>query len=321
MLAAGLTVLAFSRMTAQAPAVSPRDSARAAFNGQTITIWYGKPAVRGRKVFGVVVPYYKVWRTGDREATVLRTDLDLEMEGAIVPRGSYSLYSIPAETRWKLIINKQTGQWGTVYDPRRDLARLDVAPKPTKAPAESLQFRIEKTGRDGGVIRIEWEQTSIAVPFRISRDTLVPSPRDSVELQVEGARLTVDYGRPSVRGRKIFGGIVPYGKIWRAGANAATGFVTTTDLLIGGVTVPKGKYTLYALPGSKEWMLIVNRQTGQWGTVYDAGRDLARVKMTKRLLREPVERFTIELVPQGTHGAVLRLMWERTLVTVPLKIK
>jgi hypothetical protein len=154
---AGLLIVGAAVAVAQSPVISPRDSARMTFNGHRVSITFGKPAVRGRRIFGGVVPFYKVWRTGDREATILRTDLDLEVEGAIIPRGAYSVYTIPAEDRWKLIINKQVGQWGTVYDPRLDLARIDLVPRPLKVPAESLAFRFEKTGSETGVLRLEWE--------------------------------------------------------------------------------------------------------------------------------------------------------------------
>ena len=306
---------------AQSPVVSPRDSVRITFNGRRISVAYGKPAVRGRWIFGGAVPYYKVWRTGAGEATILHTDADLEMDGAVVPRGSYSLYTIPAEGRWKFILNKQTGQWGTVYDARLDLARMEVSPKTLRAPAESLAFRLEKTGTDAGVIRLEWDRTAIAVPFKVSRDSLLPSPRDSATFTSSAARIVIDYGRPSMRGRKIFGGVVPYGQVWRAGANAATSFSTTADLLLGTVTVPRGSYTLYVLPDRDGSKLIVNTQTGQWGTVYTPGKDLARIPMKRRSLRTPMEKFTIEIVPQGVAGGEVRLQWERTLFAVPFRIK
>src|SRR5271166_6429219 len=91
--------------------------------------------------------------------------------------------------------------------------------------------------------------------------------------------VTIQYSRPSVRGRKIFGGLVPYNEVWRTGANAATGLKTDVALNIGGANVPAGSYTLYTLPGPTSWKLIINKQTGQWGTEYSQGQDLARVEM------------------------------------------
>src|SRR5687767_13625148 len=100
--------------------------------------------------------------------------------------------------------------------------------------------------------------------------------------------VTINYSAPSKRGRAVMGSLVPYGKVWRTGANAATTLTTTTDLMIGSLHVPAGKYTLFTIPGEREWTLIVNKQTGQWGTNYDQKQDLGRVKMTVKPLKAPV---------------------------------
>ncbi len=306
---------------AQKPIIASRDSVKIVIDGKKISITYGRPSMRGRKIFGDFVPYYKVWRTGDGAATTLTTEADLEMDGAVVPRGSYTLYTLPAEERWKLIINKQTGQWGTVYHPQSDLARIDLRVKTLKTPVEDLAFKLENNGGESGTLRIEWEQTSLSVPFHVSKDLLLPSPRDSVELSVDGKRILIDYGRPSMRGRKIMGGVVPFGKVWRTGANAATGFVTTGDLLIGGKRIPKGSYTLYTLPSAGQWELIINKQTGQWGTVYNRKRDLLRLPLRKNTLGQPVEKFTISLEPKGKNSGTLTLEWERTRLSTGFQVQ
>jgi hypothetical protein len=145
------------------------------------------------------------------------------------------------------------------------------------------------------------------------------SPRDSAVATLGGGRVAVNYGRPFKRGRVIFGGIVPWGEVWRTGANAATGFVATRELVIGGETVPAGRYTLWTLPSQEGWKLIINRQTGQWGTEYDAAQDLVRIDMRTRRLDAAVEAFTIKLEPQG-DGAVLRLQWDATEAFVPITL-
>lgn len=121
--------------------------------------------------------------------------------------------------------------------------------------------------------------------------------------------ITIEYGQPHARGRPIAGGVVPYDRVWRTGANAATSLVTDLDLVIGGARVPRGSYTLYSLPSRTGWKLIINRQTGQWGTEYDPSQDLARVEMRRRVLREPLESFTMWLVPTGGARGVLRMAW------------
>lgn len=138
----------------------------------------------------------------------------------------------------------------------------------------------------------------------------------------DGKTITIDYSRPSMRGRAIFGGLVPYGQVWRTGANAATTLKTDTDLVIGGATVPAGTYTLYTVPEEKKWTLIINKQTGQWGTKYDQAQDLARVEMKlSKPATAPVEQFTIGFDQSGTTKAVLKLEWADTLAKVDIAEK
>jgi hypothetical protein len=149
----------------------------------------------------------------------------------------------------------------------------------------------------------------------------VLSPRDTVSLAVgTGRRIYIDYGRPSMRGRRIMGGLVPYGRVWRTGANAATTFVTDVDLEVGGVEVRRGTYTLYTIPTPAGWTLIVSRQTGQWGTQYESARDLARIPMQVAPLRQPVEQFTIALEQTRPGTGNLALSWETTRAWVPFRV-
>lgn len=148
----------------------------------------------------------------------------------------------------------------------------------------------------------------------------VLSPRDTVRAAIGGANLMVDYGRPMKRGREIFGGIVPWGKVWRTGANAATQLRTDRDLVIGGVAVPAGTYTLWTIPDREGWKLVVNRQTGQWGTEYHADQDLARIDMQASETSSAVERFTIAIVPEGPGGQ-LQLTWDRTVAAVRFSVR
>lgn len=146
------------------------------------------------------------------------------------------------------------------------------------------------------------------------------SPRDTVRAVVGGANLMIDYGRPHKRGRAIYGSVVPYGQVWRTGANAATQFSTDADLLVAGQMIPAGKYTLWTVPTPTGATLIVNKETGQWGTEYKEAQDLVRIPMTTDRLPSEVEQFTIAIVPQGEAG-VLQLQWDTTALSVPISVK
>lgn len=163
---------------------------------------------------------------------------------------------------------------------------------------------------------------SIAVLFAFSaladHDTKkkpLSPPQEVMHSAGKGKTVTINYSAPSKRGRPIMGKLVPYGQVWRTGANAATTLTTTTDLMVGSLHVPAGKYTLFTIPGEKEWTLIVNKQTGQWGTAYDQKQDLGRVKMTVTPVKTPVEQFLI-----GLDGKALTLTWETTQASVPVMI-
>src|SRR5947208_280326 len=146
-----------------------------------------------------------------------------------------------------------------------------------------------------------------------------PSPPGTAEVTLKGKKVRIDYSRPFMKGRKIMGELVPYGKVWRTGANEATTLTTEANVNIGGTYVPAGTYTLFTLPSDGTWKLIINRQTGQSGLDYDEKQDLARVDMNKSQTKEPVEQFTISLDTKGDNTADLVLEWENTRLTVPVK--
>jgi Protein of unknown function (DUF2911) len=132
------------------------------------------------------------------------------------------------------------------------------------------------------------------------------SPRDAVHATVGPMHVVIDYGRPSKRGRTIFGGVVPYNTIWRTGANAATAFKIDRDAMLGSARVPAGEYTLFSLPASDAWTLVVSKKTHEWGTEYDSTMDLARIPMRVTTTSAPVEMFTISVDPKG----VLSFAWD-----------
>jgi Protein of unknown function (DUF2911) len=145
------------------------------------------------------------------------------------------------------------------------------------------------------------------------------SPPETASVTLNGKPVTVDYCAPSMKGRKIFGELVPYGKVWRTGANSATTLKTQSTLRIGNLVVPSGTYTLYTLPEQKGWKLIVNKQTGQWGTVYNQDQDLGRVDMMDGVIpSSPVEKFLIDFENTKGSKTELHLKWENTNVYVPI---
>lgn len=144
------------------------------------------------------------------------------------------------------------------------------------------------------------------------------SPPATAEVQLAGKTITIHYNSPRMRGRKIMGDLVPYGKEWRTGANPATTLITPVDLKIGDLTVPAGTYTLFTLPSEGTWQFIVSKKTGEWGIPYPAGFDLGRTPMMKRKLSSPLEDMTIAFEHTEGNKTQLHIKWETTDVYVPV---
>lgn len=197
-------------------------------------------------------------------------------------------------------------------------ARADAAGRLLWLDGRGSTFQVEVTRVPP--VEVAPVATAWAALDRQGRALGTLSPRDTARVRLGAAEILVDYGRPAKRGRVIFGNVVPWGRVWRTGANQATHFRTTADLGIGGVHVPAGTYTLWTIPNPDGWILILNRQTGQWGTMYDSAQDLARIPMQVRRRATPEERFTIRFEPQGEGRALLVLAWDDVEAFVPLEV-
>jgi len=306
----------------QKPLLSPRDSSILLLQGKKLLVDYGRPSIRGRKIMGQLVPWNKVWRTGANEATTFRIDTSLVIgPGVPLQKGVYTLWTLPSEKEWKLIINKETGQWGTNYRETQDYARFNLTVEKLDKPVEQFTISLEKTDNTSGVLKMMWENTLVSTPFMINEKRIPPSPRDSVTLSLGTAKISVHYGRPLMRGRRIMGVVVPYDSVWRTGASAATALTTDADLSIGGVSLPKGKYSLWTLPSEKGWKLIINKKVGSGTLQYDQKQDFARIDMKKESLETPIEQLTIALEATGNDTGVLKLAWENTQVSVDFKVQ
>jgi len=153
--------------------------------------------------------------------------------------------------------------------------------------------------------------------FGYSRYT---SPPASVAATIGGKKISIDYYAPSMHGRKIMGGLVPYGEVWCTGANWATKITTEAGLQMGGLKLPAGSYSIWTLPNENEWTIIINRETGQFHRDYDASRDFGRTKMMLKKLSEPVETFRIGLRSDGGNQGTLALDWETTEAYIPFTV-
>jgi hypothetical protein len=161
--------------------------------------------------------------------------------------------------------------------------------------------------------------TATAIPGW-SQEVLSPPAKAACKF-TDGKVISVAYSSPRMRGRKIFGDLVPLGEIWRTGADDATSFVTNSDLVVGGKSVPAGKYTLFTLPTQSKWTLIISKQTGEFRIPYPGEKyDFARVEMKLSKLPSPLENFTISFDQAGA-SCTMKLDWETTRASIELQEK
>jgi hypothetical protein len=146
------------------------------------------------------------------------------------------------------------------------------------------------------------------------------SPPKNTSITIAGKKIYISYYAPSMHGRKIMGGLVPYNVVWCTGANYATQIDTEADLDMGGLKMPKGSYSIWTLPTEKEWTLIINKQIGQFHLDYNARQDFGRVKMNLLAVAAPIEQFTIRLAQTGDNKGTLSLLWEKTEASEPFTV-
>lgn len=148
-----------------------------------------------------------------------------------------------------------------------------------------------------------------------------PSPGAKLTQTVGLTEVTVEYSRPGARGREVFGNLVPFGQIWRTGANAATNITFSDDVKLGGEEVPAGTYALYTIPTASDWTIIIHKHTTHWGAnEYDEAQDLARFVVPSKQSGAFVETFTIDVHSMNDNMAMISLQWANTLVNLPLEV-
>ncbi len=147
-----------------------------------------------------------------------------------------------------------------------------------------------------------------------------PSPPATASNNLGETKIVINYGSPAVKGRDIWGKLVPYGKVWRTGANEATTFEVSTDVFINGKRLPAGRYALFTIPGEEEWTVIFNKEADQWGAYnYKESQDALRINVTPQKNAEMVERLTFRVIANGEEEAYVLLYWEHVVVGFDLK--
>jgi hypothetical protein len=261
--------------------------------------------VLARNAVPMAGPFYAPY-----ELAVMRAVAGASVKSSVPLLAGSNLVDIPVERvgRDSVVLNNQFGEPMRAHiDARGRLLHLHT-------PAYTT------------VERLRWVQLDQLVSEFANRDATGKamgnlSPRQTYRSTVSGANVWIDYSRPGMRGRPIWGALVPYGRVWRTGANDAAHFATDRTIEIGGLTLAPGTYTLFLLPTADEWTLIVNKQTGMSGLERKEANDIGRVKLTKAETKAPVEWFTIGVEEAAGASGALVFSWDRTRASVPFTVK
>ena len=294
---------------------SPPAVAKGTVDSADIAIYYSSPAVKGRMIWGSLVPYGKIWRTGANEATIFETNKEIRLNDNVLPAGKYGLFTIPGENEWTIVLNSVWDQWGAFkYDKSKDVLRFIVPAEKSPVFHERLKFDIV-----GDDVVFYWENLQFAFdingPVKQAASEIRVSPPATAKSIVDGVSVQIDYSQPGVNGRTIWGGLVPYNEVWRTGANEATTIEIDKDLMVQGQKLPAGKYALFTIPGEKEWTVLFNSEWNQWGCfTYNPSKDVLRIKATPVPSASFNERMKFEI---GDSNIVL--LWENLQLSIPVK--
>ena len=332
----------------------------ASVGGKKVSIEYGRPSLKGRTLDELIaqLPADRIWRAGVDQVTTFTTEAPVMVGGRASPRASTRCTSTLRPGAWSLVLNRDAGRpvrggaarwprlgdYATVAD--QEVARVAMKALQLPSPAEMYTIAMAPAG-PGAAMTLSWGDKAYVIDIKPAGAERAqrppPSPRGSASAVIGGKSVTIDYGRPWLKGRTIDALLaqLPEDRMWRAGENQVTTFTTETPLRIGGKRIPAGTYSLYVhVPPSGPWSLVLNTDKGvplasifpgaapelrdaPWPHIEDyqksiAATEVVRAAMTQGAVSEPMDLFTIRLNPLG-KGAALTLAWGDRNWSLPIE--
>ena len=303
-----------------------------------IRLIYSRPGKRDRDIFGALVPYGKEWRLGANEANEITFYSSVELGGEIIPRGTYTLFATPEASQWTITLSSQRSLWGSdKRDASKTVASFKVKTAATKKTIENLSMTFQRVDDDNARLVIAWDKTKVSIPINFNPvlfEDMAVSPMDQVhypatsayhnylkadELKTADKKVKVIYGRPQKKGRRIFGELLKYGKVWRVGANQSTEVTFYEDVTIKGQTIKKGSYNLYAMVNEKSWDIIFNKDMPAWGSANrNEEMDVATISLTPTMGKEDLEVLNIIFDKKSDKEVHMVIAWEKTRLAIPI---
>ncbi len=306
-----------------------------------IKVTYSAPAVKERKIMGTLVPYGQEWRVGANEATEVIFYQSVEVGGTVISPGTYTMTADVNEDHWNVHFSTERHIWGNENrDKSKTVASAKAMTAKTHKTREYLAIGFKEIDANTVHLLIEWEDTSIAVPVHFnvpSFPSFDASPGDMVhypdnsrftnylkpeQLDAAKPKVTVSYGRPQMKGRKIFGELLKYGETWRVGANESTEVTFFQDVMIGDQEIRAGKYNLYAVVNEAEWTFILNTDMPAWGAAHrDETKDIATFSAPVTQGKQSLEALSMRFKEVDADHVHLIVGWDKTRAALPIQFK
>ena len=306
-----------------------------------VRVFYSRPKVKGRTVFGELVPYGSEWRLGANEATEVYFAQAVDLGGTAVPAGNYTMHAEVQEDHWVVHFSTQQSIWGSANrDKEQDIAMVRVEAEELSQLMEDFTVTFQRIDDEHCNMVMGWENTQVKLPIGFnpiiysgsdaSPVDRVQYPRQSSfhnylkpeELEGMDARIQVTYGRPQKKGREIFGGLLKYGEVWRVGANESTEIVLFQDVKMGGEMVDAGHYALYAEVNEDYWDIILSTDLPAWGNANrDEAKDAYRIRVTVSTESEALEALTMIFRESDDQKVALVIGWDTTRASLPIEFE
>ncbi|PHI18569.1 hypothetical protein CEQ90_17265 [Lewinellaceae bacterium SD302] len=311
------------------------------YRRQIIKVLYSRPQVNDRDIFGSLIPYGEDYRLGANEATEVTFFQNVEIGGTHVAGGIYTIFAEPYPNQWIIKISKQRFIGGSANrDVSMDVVSVAI---PVERVAESREYftiGFQKIDDNNVHMIFAWDNTQASLPINLNpavMDGEDVSPMDLVqfpnmsrlrnfvkeeELEANEPQVRVVYARPTMKGRKIFGELLEYGKVWRVGANETTEITFFKDVEIGGKRIRAGRYGLFAKVNKDNWEFIIHSNVQSWGPAnHDDEDNIVKVTASTEKTPETLEALSMTFVDKGDGNLELVIGWENTMARLPIMVK
>ena len=306
-----------------------------------IKVLYSRPRKNGRELFGGIIPWGTDWRLGANEATEVTFYQNVQIGGTMVPAGTYTMFAQVYPDHWIIKISTERFIGGSQdRDMSQDIAAVSVPTKMVRDAREYFTVGYQKVDDAHVDMLFEWGNTRATLPISFNAVVLEQenvSPLDLVQyppmsrlrnfvkeedLEANEPKVRVVYGRPQLKGRKVFGELLPYGKLWRLGANETTEVTFFDDVTIGGKPVKAGRYGLFATPKNGEWEFVLHSSTQSWGSAnYDEADTVLKMTAGTEKTPETLEALSMTFVEAGDDTVHLVIGWEDTMARLPIVLR